>query len=90
MTTTLTDKANILADLWLNYRDDTEFQDFVDYNDLGLPLAYALSMGIVTTSDTLTNFIDETFDLLLAGLSVEDTGFENLDEILELGSFTED
>ena len=90
MTTTLTDKANILADLWLNYRDDTEFQDFVDYNDLGLPLAYALSMGIVPETEMLVNFVNETFEVLLAGLSLEDTGFQNLDEILELGSFTED
>jgi len=90
MTTTLTDKANILADLWLNYRDDTEFQDFVDYNDLGLPLAYALSMGIVPETEMLVNFVNETFEVLLAGLSLEDTGFQNLDEILELGSFTGD
>ena len=86
MTTTLTDKANILADLWLNYRDDSEFQDFVEYNDLGLPLAYAFSMGIVPETEMLVNFVNETFDVLLAGLSLEDTGFETLDELLDLGT----
>ena len=86
MTTTLTDKANILADLWLNYRDDSEFQDFVEYNDLGLPLAYAFANGIVPQTPMLENFINETFDVLIAGLSLEDTGFENLDELLDLGT----
>ena len=83
MTTTFSNKAIILADLWLNYRDDTEFQDFVDYNDLGLPLAYAIANGVIEASPMATNFIDETFDLLLQGLGLEDTVFHSLDEILE-------
>ncbi len=45
--TTFENKALILADLWMNFRNDEEFQDFVDYNDLGLPLAYALANGVV-------------------------------------------
>jgi hypothetical protein len=74
----------ILADLWLNYRDDELFNDFVEYNDIGLPLAYIIANGIVDTSDIAERFINETFDLLLAGLDVDDTGFENLDELLAL------
>jgi hypothetical protein len=27
----------ILADLWINYKYDDEFEDFIEYNDLGLP-----------------------------------------------------
>ena len=82
MTTTFSNKAIILADLWLNYRDDEEFIDFVDYNDLGLPLSYAIANGIIEASQMATNFVEETFDLLLAGLAVEDTGFELLDDVL--------
>lgn len=83
--TSFEDKASILADLWLNYRDDEEFVEFIQYNDLGLPLAYAVSEGIVETTEMATKFIEETFELLLAGLGVdEDTGFEDLDEILAL------
>jgi hypothetical protein len=72
----------ILADLWLNYRDDELFEDFVEYNDLGLPLAYVLANDIVQTTDLAEKFVNETFDLLIAGLGIEDTGFENLDQIL--------
>jgi hypothetical protein len=82
MTTTFENKITILADLWLNYRNDTEFVDFIEYNDLGLPLAYAINEGIVDTTDLATNFINETFDLLLAGIGVDDIGFESLDDVM--------
>jgi hypothetical protein len=86
MATTITNKAIILADLWLNYRDDEEFQDFVEYNDLGLPLAYMLANNIVKSTPQADKFISETFDLLLAGLGIEDDedGFEVLDDVLGL------
>ena len=81
--TTFENKCIILADVWLNFRNDTQFVDFVEYNDLGLPLAYAISEGIVDTTELSTTFIDETFDLLLAGLGYdEDTGYEDLDGLL--------
>jgi hypothetical protein len=67
------------------YRDEEGFEDFVEYNDLGLPLAYLVSTGVVEAkSDQAKAFINETFDLLLSGSKVEDTGFETLDEILDL------
>lgn len=82
--TPLSSRAEILADLWMNYRDDEEFQDFVEYNDLGLPLSYAFCNGIVTEpNEALESLIDETFNLLLAALeNLEDTGFESLDDLL--------
>jgi len=81
-TTPYSTKAEILADLWMNYRNDEEFEDFIEYNDLGLPLAYAISTEVVKSTDLAEKFIDETFDLLLAGLEIEDTGFESLDDLL--------
>ena len=82
MTTTIENQVIILSDLWLNFRYDEEFADFIEYNDLGLPLAYAISEGIVKITDQAQSFIEETFSLLLAGVGVEDTGFETLDEVL--------
>jgi hypothetical protein len=70
--------------LWLNYKADAEFKDFIEYNDLGLPLAYAIAEGIVEATPIATRFVEETFELLLAGLAIEDEGFENLDEMLGL------
>jgi hypothetical protein len=83
-TTDFRNKAEILSELWLDYRDDDEFKDFVEYNDLGLPLAYAVANGIVEASPMAENFIEETFRLLLAALEVTDTGFYSLQELMEL------
>lgn len=80
--TTYENRQVILAELWLNYKEDDDFADFISYNDIGLPLAYLLSNEIVTGTDTAEKFINETFDLFLEGLEAEDQGYESLDEIL--------
>jgi hypothetical protein len=87
--TSYTDKCAILADLWLNYRSDEEFQDFTEYNDLGLPLAYAIDNDIVKSTEMAQRFVEETFDLLLASLEVEDSGFETLNDLLEISEVRE-
>lgn len=79
--TTLENKAVILSELWLGYKNDENFEDFFSYNDLGMPLAYLISTGIVKTTEMANRFINETFALLLASLEVEDEGFEELDDI---------
>jgi hypothetical protein len=81
METTFDNKASILADLWLNYRQDAEFADFIEYNDIGLPLAYAIANEIVDTTPIATKFIEETFALLVTALEIEDSDFETLDEM---------
>ena len=82
--TTQENKQNILAELWINYKQDANFEDFISYNDVGLPLAYAISSGIVKETDIANKFIDETFLLLLNSLEVQDEGFDNLDDIFML------
>lgn len=82
MTTGFSNKITILAELWMNYREDDHLDDFMEYNDLGLPMAYLLMNEIVLPSQQAAVYIDETFDLLLSALSVEDKGFESLDELL--------
>lgn len=81
--TTLSNKAIILSDLWLNYRQDEDFIDFVEYNDIGLPLAYMLANNIVEMNPMAQKFIEESFDLLLAGLGIEDADFQSLDDVLD-------
>lgn len=83
-TTPFSNKAQILADIWLNYRQDEEFADYVEYNDLGLPLSYCVANGIIEQTDSITSFIDEAWELLLAALELEDDGFTTLDEMLGL------
>lgn len=80
--TTFENKCNILAELWLDYRQDQGFEDFVEYNDLGLPLSFLLAEGLVSATEQAKTIIDETFVLLLAALEIEDAGFESLDDLL--------
>jgi hypothetical protein len=84
--TNFKNKCAILSEIWIDYRDDAEFADFIEYNDLGMPLAYAINSGIVLSTDSAMKFVEETFDLLLAGLGIEDTGFEDLSQVLEAES----
>ena len=81
--TPFSSRCQILGQLWLNYRDEEAFADFVEYNDLGLPLAYALREEIVHSTSIAENLVNETFDLLLSSLGLEDTGFEELEAIFE-------
>jgi len=76
-------RCRILGELWMDYRNDQEFKDYIDYADLGLPLAYATAEGIVEKTDLSENFINEAFNILLAGLDIEDTGFESLEDLLD-------
>jgi hypothetical protein len=57
--------------------------DFFEYNDLGLPLAFAFAEGIVNHTPTLEQYINETWFLLLEGLEIEDTGFEDITDLME-------
>ena len=79
---TFENKITILAELWMNYRDDEDLQDFVEYNDLGLPLAYFLVNEIVLPTSQSELYINETYDLFIASLQVADREWESLDELL--------
>ena len=85
--TPFSEQCNILSDLWLNYRYDENFSDFMEYNDIGLPLAYAVANDVAKTTPTGESLIEETFSLLVAGLGLEDSGdFETLDDMLSESS----
>lgn len=83
-TTDLSIQAEILAELWMDYRDDEGFTDFVEYNDLGLPLAYAVANGIVEMNQLVERYIQETFSMLLSILKIKDTGFESLNDLFDV------
>ena len=75
--------CEILGKLYSVYKEDEEFKDFIEFNDLGLPLAYFVAENLCEVSDDGSRYITETWALFLAGLSLEDTGFSDLDEVFE-------
>jgi len=91
MATTFDNKCAILSDLWLNYKDEAELADFVEYNDLGLPLAYLIHTELVTVNESGISYIDETFNLLCEGVGVDlDGEYESLNELMTFEEVDED
>ena len=77
-------KCEILADLWLNHRSDNELEDFIEYNDIGLPLAYAFAEDLAKPTEIGTRFVEETYDLLVKALEIpEDYDYESLEEMFD-------
>lgn len=74
----------------MNYRNSPNFDDFFSYNDLGLPLAYAIDSNIVETSETAQSYIEETWLLFIESLKIQDVGFETLEQVFEAGESATD
>lgn len=72
-------KCEILNQVWSDYRFDEEFQDFIEYNDLGLPLAALIDEEIVSTTPRAEVYVEETFILLLHALDIEDKAYDSLE-----------
>lgn len=83
--TTFEAKCEILGQLWVDYKGDEEFSDFITYNDMGLPLAFLIASDIVQATPKAEGFVNETFELLLTALGhEEDSGFDSLEDLLSL------
>jgi len=73
----------ILSDLWLNYKNHEELEDFVEYNDLGLPLAYLIHTDLARVTDDGIPYVEETFNLLCAALDLNiEAEYISLNEML--------
>ena len=75
-------KITILAELWMNYRDDDQLKDFIEYNDLGLPMAYFLMNELVLPTKQSEVYVNETYELLISSLGADDVEYTSLDELL--------
>ena len=81
--TSFENACSILAELWINHREEKKFEDFVSYNDLGLPLAFLIDSELVTTTEIANKYIEETWDILLKSLEInKDIGFTCLEDML--------
>ena len=81
--TSFDSKALIVGQVWGQHKNDEELADFFAYNDVGVPLAFAFAEGIVNHTPTLEKYINETFDLLLEALNIEDAGFDDYHDLMD-------
>lgn len=85
MATPFADKCGILGRFWIEFREDEELKNFIEYNDVGLPIAYFIAEGLVKETPLSEQYINETFDLLLAAIELteeEVDGIDNLDDLM--------
>jgi hypothetical protein len=75
-------KCAVLSDLWMQYRFDKKFGDFVDYNDIGLPLSFLVDEELVKPAPLAKQMIEETYSLLLAALEREDGDYESIEDVM--------
>jgi hypothetical protein len=67
----------------MDYRDEEDFEDFITYNDLGLPLAHFIHEEIVKSTPQAEMYIGETFNLFIAALEADpNEAYESLDDLL--------
>jgi hypothetical protein len=86
--TSFEDVCSILSELWINHKEEKDFEDFISYNDLGLPIAFAIDSELVVPNDIAKKYIEETWFILLKSLDInEDPGFTCLEDLF---SYTSD
>jgi hypothetical protein len=74
--------CSILGDLWMDYKSDKYFKDFIEYNDIGLPIAFLIDNELVEPSNLATQYVYETWDIFLAALEIkQDIGWESLEDV---------
>lgn len=87
MEVNFTDRCGILGQFWYDFRDDPTVKPFMEYNDVGMPLAWFIATGVVTPLPMAEEYINETFAMFLAAMEVteEDVAdVDNLDDLLAI------
>lgn len=78
------DKAILLVEFIQANFTNPKFNEFFNYNDLGLPLAVAFENDLCTLNDKGTEVLNETYNLMLDEYGVDkDKTYETLDDIIE-------
>ena len=78
----IADKAGLLGQLWIDYREDDNFSSFIEYNDIGLPLSYVVAEGLVPGLTPLgEDYIDETIEMLFKLLEITEDEVDQLPKI---------
>jgi len=78
-------KCQILGELYENYKE--EFEDLIEINDIGFPIAYLNTQNLVIPTSPGMRYVEEAWDMLLLDLVVEDKGFEDLDDLLVFANY---
>lgn len=84
--TPFSSKVDILGNIWFLYKDGVEdhqeWQDFFEWGDLGLPLAYLAKYDFATVKPDGKRIIEECWTVLCEMLSVDpDARYDDLEHL---------
>lgn len=75
-------KAEILVQFTQDEFNSGDYEEFFDYNDLGVPLAIAINNDLVILTDAGEQLLDETWkDLCLLFEADPDNEYESIDDL---------
>lgn len=75
-------RCDLLNRFWMEFREEEAFESYFEYNDIGVPLAFAISEGIVKSTDTAEAYINEAYDLLCETLNIEIKTYDSLEDMM--------
>ena len=83
MSTSFETKCEILGDFWFEHRKEEEFAEFVEYCNIGLPLAFMVDNGQATITEDGKEFINFAWETFCASLFLDsEDKFENAHDML--------
>ena len=75
-------KAEILVQFTQDYFNSGEYEEFFDYNDLGIPLSIAITQDMVILTNEGENLLEETWkELCLLFEADPDSEYETIDDL---------
>lgn len=89
MSISFSKKCEILSEVHVEAGWNDELNEFRKYNDVGLPLAYLLNIGMVELKGNEgKESIEETWELLCEALEVDkDKDYENIDDLVQQSKY---
>ena len=89
MKLTFETKVRILGQFYTEFKDDKELENFFEYNDVGLPLAYFIFLDLAKETKLGEEAVQETFILLLDTLKLDEKVLENSFNLADLMDLVE-
>lgn len=77
-------QCEILSELWLDHRDEDEFEDFLKTNHLAVALAHMVAQGLAKVEERGEIYISEAWGQFLEDLNADpNLTYHDLDDLLD-------
>ncbi len=78
------EKANIIVEFVQRFHNDTQYDEFFAYNDLGIPLCVAITGELVTLTKKGDEILSDTWFSFCDTIGADpETDYDNLDTMLD-------